>query len=157
KTLVMELPSLEIDPSVTGFHAAEIDAMLLDHEDQTADPQDDFERPEAGSSVTTVRGDLWLLGGHRLLCGDARDPRAYRRLMQGRQADMAINDPPWNVRVDGHVGGRGKVHHDEFAFASGEMTDREYRQFLFVSVRRILTACKDGALIFVFIDWRHIE
>lgn len=70
---------------------------------------------------------------------------------------MAITDPPWNVEVIGHVGGRGKRQHAEFAFASGEMSGRQYRRFLASSLKRLIVACKDGALIYVFIDWRHIE
>lgn len=70
---------------------------------------------------------------------------------------MVITDPPYNVRVRGHVGGRGKVRHGEFAFASGEMSNADYRSFLLASLKPMVEACRGGALVYVFIDWRHIQ
>ena len=71
----------------------------------------------------TRRGDLWILRKHRVLCGDARETADYPRLMKGETAAMVFTDPPYNVNFGGHVQGRGRVRHDEFAFASGEMSD----------------------------------
>ncbi|UVK55341.1 ParB N-terminal domain-containing protein [Mesorhizobium sp. AR02] len=157
--LMLDLPQLEIpdDLSITGFESGEIEAILSDHELSAADPADDIGVAPAGSPIVTRRGDLWLLGDHRLVCGDARDPASVDKLMAGKCADVAIIDPPWNVEVTGHIGGRGKTRHAEFAFASGEMNGRQYRRFLAASLKRLMAACKDGALIYVFIDWRHIE
>ena len=85
--------------------------------------------PTAGPAVTR-RGDLWILGKHRVLCGDAREPADYARLMKGELAAMVFTDPPYNVRISGHVQGRGRVKHDEFAVASGEMSDADFQSFL---------------------------
>jgi len=159
QTLMIELPQLEIpeDLSITGIESGDIDAILSDHEVSAADPADDVAVAPADSPIITRSGDLWLLGVHRLVCGDARDPGAFEKLMGGKCADVVIIDPPWNVIVNGHVSGRGTRQHAEFAFASGEMSDRQYRRFLASSYKRLLAACKDGALVYVFIDWRHIE
>ena len=155
--LLIELPELGIPLTldITGFETAEVDAILLDHAESDEEPADeDFELPR---SPVTRRGDLWQLGANRLFCGDARDSAVYDRLLRGRLADMAITDPPYNVKVTGHVGGRGKTKHDEFAFGSGEMSGRQYQLFLARSLRQLGDVCKAGALLYIFIDWRHVE
>ena len=75
-----------------------------------------------GSPAVSRLGDLWLLGRHRLLCGDAMQQAAYDALMGDERAQMVFTDPPYNVPIDGHVCGLGAVRHREFAMASGEMT-----------------------------------
>src|SRR5260370_30119013 len=101
-------------------------------------------------------GDLWILGTHRLLCGDARDPSDYQRLLEDQKADVVLTDPPFNVPIDGHVSGLGKVKHQEFAMASGEMSEREFTGFLSSFLGCAKVCCKDGAIMFVFMDWRHL-
>jgi DNA modification methylase len=157
--LSMVLPSLDapLDVSITGFEAGEIDALLGDHVDNDADPMDEAAFGIDDQAPVTHSGDLWHLGKHGLVCGDARDPAVYARLMAGRQADMVASDPPYNVPVQGHVGGRGKVRHGEFAFASGEMSDAEYRRFLIASLGGMADVCRPGALLYSFIDWRHVQ
>jgi len=126
------LVDLEFDIEVTGFSLAEID-FALDHAAES-DP-DGSEQPEdtipaaIGPAVTRL-GDLWQLGRHRLLCGDARDANDYRLLMGGSSADLVFTDPPYNVPIDGHVSGMGAVKHREFAFASGEMSEQQFTAFL---------------------------
>lgn len=91
------------------------------------------------------------------MCGDARESETVGKLFEGNIASLIVTDPPYNVKVQGHVGGRGKTKHDEFAFASGEMSDEEFKGFLRASIQVMLTHSADGALIFAFMDWRHIE
>jgi DNA modification methylase len=100
-------------------------------------------------------GDLWVLGVHRLICGDARAPDSYDRLLSGKEADLLFTDPPYNVRIDGHVSGLGRVRHSEFAMASGEMTETQYTSFLTDSLGLAVKASRDGALHYVCMDWRH--
>ena len=75
-------------------------------------------------------GDLWQLGKHLLICGDSTNEDAYRQLMGTERADFIFTDPPYNVRIDGHVSGLGSIKHREFAMASGEMTQDQFVQFL---------------------------
>jgi DNA modification methylase len=96
------------------------------------------------------------LGPHRLLCGDARSAGDVDRLMAGRQARMTFTDPPFNVPVVGHVRGRGRAKHREFAFASGEMSGSQYRAFLQECLGHVARVSRDGAIVFVCIDWRHM-
>jgi DNA modification methylase len=139
---------------LTGFEPGEIDELFADLTDTDEDPSDDL--PALARTTTARLGDLWLLGRHRLLCGDARSGPSLSTVMAGTQAAMVITDPPYNVRVQGHVSGRGKTRHSEFAFASGEMSDRAYRQFLATTLGNMAEVCVGGALIFTFIDWRHV-
>jgi len=75
------------------------------------------------------------MGSHRLLCSDARDPDAYRILLQTQRVHLALTDAPFNVAIDGHA--RRLGHHREFAMASGEMTETEYIAFLKIVFRNM--------------------
>jgi hypothetical protein len=96
--------------------------------------------------VVSKQSDLWLLGPHRLICGDARDAETYHRLLDSDRADLVFTDPSYNVRVDGHVSGLGRVRHREFAMASGEMTDEEFISFLNCIFQRLSDVSRDGRL-----------
>src|SRR5215208_5648545 len=85
--------------------------------------------PPTGPLVTRP-GDLWLMGDHRLICGDSRERSTYDALMGSDVADLVFSDPPYNVPIKGHVCGLGSVQHEEFAFASGEMSETEFVDFL---------------------------
>lgn len=154
--LSLLLPVMDLDLDITGFSTGELDQILIDHEADASDPADDSEPDGEGADVT-VFGDIWQLGNHRLLCGDARDEAGIDNLFGSKHAAMVITDPPYNVSVKGHVGGRGKVQHKEFAFASGEMSRKEYAEFLSQTIDQMVRVSADGALIYVFIDWRHVE
>lgn len=129
---LQELIDIDFDVDLTGFSLAEIDVILDDAREADPDARDAPEDavPEPSAVVVTQRGDLWKLGEHYLLCGDARYPADFARLMQGRKADLVFTDPPYNVRIDGNVCGLGSVKHREFAFASGEMSEGEFTRFL---------------------------
>src|SRR5439155_2589551 len=70
---------------------------------------------------------------------------------------MVFTDTPYNVPIDGHVGGAGAIKHREFAMASGEMTSAEFTDFLRTSFERLVEASVDGSIHFVCIDWRHLN
>lgn len=154
--LAIELEELIIegaDITITGFAPAEIDQLKLDFEN-AADPIDDV--PPAPEKPVSKFGDLWLLGRHRLLCGDARNAENVEKLCGIERAAMAFLDPPYNVKVADIVG-RGSVQHAEFAMASGEMSSDEFRGFLHATLQNAATCSRDGAVHFVCMDWRHIE
>ena len=134
----------------------EIEAVLnLDLLDDT-DPLNDI--PQIDDSASRVqRGDLYQLGNHRLYCGDALDEQSYQILLGDRKVDMVFTDAPYNVKIDGHVGNSGNVQHREFKMASGEMSVDEFTAFLTQAHHNMASVCRDGALIFSCMDWRHIE
>jgi DNA modification methylase len=101
------------------------------------------------------RGDVWILGSHRLLCGDSRDPAAFDQLMELDLARMVFSDPPFNVKVDGHVGGLGRTKHAEFAMASGEMSQAQFTAFLQTAFANAADVSMNGAIHYQCMDWRH--
>ncbi len=148
---------LDFDVEITGFDTAELD-LLLDEGEEAAEPDPADEVPPVALGPAITRpGDLWLLGEHRLLCGDARDGAALQRLMAEEAARMVFTDPPYNVKIDGHVGGAGKVKHREFAMASGEMSREQFTRFLTEVLGNMAEASCDGSIHFVCMDWRHMN
>ena len=158
--LAIELQALidiEFDPTITGFSLAEIDLTL---DAAQAASQDTIDRadvvPEPPLVPVSRPGDLWKLGHHAVLCGDAQSAKNVERLMGGKKADLIFTDPPYNVPVDGHVCGLGSVQHREFAFASGEMSKAEFTAFLSTTLGNAALVARDGAIAFVCMDWRHM-
>ena len=142
------------DLALTGFEIGEIDFTLgnvaADGEPETV--------PEPDTSIPAVTrtGDVWCVGRHRLVCGDALERETYSLLLDGEAAQMVFTDPPYNVRIDGHVSGKGAVRHREFAMASGEMSREAFTLFLRTAFTRLAEVSSDGAIHFVCMDWRHM-
>lgn len=152
------LVDLEFDVTVTGFSLAEIDLTLDQAREAATEGFDEADEvPERPATAVTRFGDVWCLGRHRLLCGDARSDSDVRRLAGSAPIDLIFTDPPYNVPVDGHVSGLGAVRHREFAFASGEMTRAEFTSFLTMTLQNAASVAKDGAIAFVCMDWRHMR
>ena len=159
--LAIELQGLladDFDLELTGFNIAEIDFIIEDAESanpQASDPADDAVPQSEGPAVTRM-GDLWLLGRHKLVCGDAQDIQSFQRLLGNEQVDLLFTDPPYNVKIDGNVCGLGSVKHREFAFASGEMSEDEFTGFLRTTLGNASNLMRDGAIAYVCMDWRHM-
>ncbi len=148
---------LEIDITSTGFEMGEIDVLIEGLNSYTGpDPDDDIPPVDPDQPNVSELGELWLLGDHRLLCGNALDAKIYARLLDGEQAQMVFTDPPYNVPVDGHVSGLGSVRHAEFAMASGEMSEEAFTAFLKTVFGLMVDHSVDGAIHFVCMDWRHL-
>ena len=146
----------DIDVQITGFEMAEVDLMIQSLEKGSASAEDEVPEVDETGPAVSVAGDLWRLGDQRLLCGDARDGDAYHRLMDGDRARLVFTDPPYNVRVDGHTSGLGKITHRDFAMASGEMTEAEFIVFLETVLTNMVDVSIDGALHYICMDWRHL-
>lgn len=146
---------LSFDLEVTGFETAEID-LLIDGPTVAVKADGADLVPDQQAEAVSRLGDLWHLGDHRLICADACDKLAYTDLMAGEQARLIFADAPYNVPIDGHVGGLGAVKHREFQMASGEMTPAEFEQFLKTVFANMAEASIDGAIHFLCMDWRHM-
>ncbi|WP_066803150.1 site-specific DNA-methyltransferase [Sphingomonas asaccharolytica] len=160
--LKLELGSIiELDPAfdlaLTGFADAELEGLLAAIDAAERPSADEIPEPAIDGASVSAPGQLWTLGRHRLICGDARDPAVYARLLGGERAGMVITDPPYNVPISGHVCGLGKVQHREFAMASGEMSGAEFEGFLKEVLQNLSDASVDGSIHYVFMDWRHIR
>ena len=152
------LIDLEFDVTLTGFSLAEIDLTLDAARDGDPDGAAGAEDqiPAMAAQAVTQAGDLWLLGRHRLLCGDARRPEDYEKLLGDQRADLVFTDPPYNVPIDGHVCGLGRIRHREFAMGVGEMSEATFTAFLAETLGAAATVSRDGAIAFVCMDWRHL-
>jgi DNA modification methylase len=155
KELTPLLADAGLDIHLTGFEAVEIDQLVTDFEANAADPEDSIDPKWSKDGVISKPGDLWVLGPHRLLCGDARSTADIARLMAHCRADVAFLDVPYNVRIGGVVG-RGRTKHSEFAMASGEMSSADYVRFLGIALNAAASVSRAGALHYVCTDWRHI-
>ncbi len=145
---------LDFDVSVTGFEVGEIDLILQEAAAQEEEKDEEPVEIRSGPAVTKP-GDIWLLGDHRLICGDALDASTYHALMEGRRADVVFADPPYNVKIDGNVCGKGAIRHREFAMASGEMTEAEFFDFLCTALSLLERHSRSGSVHFICMDWRH--
>jgi len=146
---------LDFDVGLTGFSIPEIDGILEAVAPEEPDDPADDEVPETASRRVHP-GDVWRLGRHRLVCGDALDPAVVGGLMAGQVARMVFSDPPYNVPIDGHVGNSGKVQHREFAMASGEMSSEAFTGFLTTALGNMADHAVDGSIHFLCMDWRHM-
>jgi DNA modification methylase len=158
-----ELESIElalpaVDLTLSGFSVPEIDSLRGAYAAaQLNDLVDDLPEVAPPDAAVSRTGDLFLLKGHRLVCGDATDADVLAQLMGEDQADQLFTDPPYNVAVDGHVSGNGKICHREFQMASGEMTASEFTSFLRESLSAAATHMIDGALAYVCMDHAHLD
>ena len=151
-----ELIDLGEDVVVSGFEEAEIDFLLLDEEESDDGAAERDPAPAATDKAVSEPGDLWVLGRHRLLQADARDPKSYEHLMlSGEQARLVLTDEPYNVPNVGHV--TSQAHHREFAMAAGEMSREEFAAFNRAWMSSAAFYVIDGGLIGTFIDWRSVE
>jgi DNA modification methylase len=153
------LVDLDFDVELSGFSLAEIDLVIDEASESDPDGRDAAEDavPFAAGQAVSRKGDLWLLGRHQLLCGDARSADDFAVLMDGAKADVVFTDPPYNVKIDGNVCGLGTVKHREFAFASGEMSRAQFTTFLTETLGNVASVMRDGAIAFVCMDWRHMS
>jgi 16S rRNA G966 N2-methylase RsmD len=157
--LAIELQSLaelgfELD--FTGFEPAEID-LIIEELDGSDDKAEETTPAYSDGPAVTRRGDIWMLGEHALVCGDARDPAAYRLLMRGERARFVFTDPPYNVPIDGHVCGLGRIRHKDFAMGCGEMSSAQFTQLLAGVFALLCNHSVDGAIHQVCMDWRHMR
>ena len=146
--------ALDFDIEDTGFELADIDLRIQSLEPaDAADAADEFQEPEG--PIVSRLGDLWHLGPHRLLCGDALDPAAHAALLGTEQAGCVFMDPPYNVKIDGHAVGKGRTKHREFAMASGEMSSSQFSGFLGAVLHEVRGNADAAAVCFMCMDWRH--
>lgn len=141
----VELPDLRFED--IGFDAAEVDQAIA----ATPVTEEPEKRLAPTSAILSKVGDIWLLGGHRVACGDAKDSAAYARLLGGNRAQMCWTDPPYGCAVQGFVSSRG---HREFVEASGELDGAGLKGFFHGFCAALADHVDPGAVIELCIDWR---
>lgn len=160
KIELADIEKLDFDCGLqlTGFDNAEIDTILTDKPEEKKPDEELNALPFIKQSeIVTRQGDIWKLGKHKIICGDSLKEETFSKLFIKKIADMVFTDPPYNVKIDGHVCGKGSNKHKEFAMASGEMSHTEFTNFLTKSFTLLKKFSKGGSLHFVCMDWRHID
>jgi DNA modification methylase len=147
-----DLIKLDFDVELTGFSTGEVD-LLIDGSQQppAADPADDLVGLGREGPAVSQFGDVWELGRHRLVCGDAQRGETYERLLRGDLAEMMVTDP--NIQAMG----RGKVRDREFPMASSEISGAAFSALLDRFIRSAVSASRDGAIHYIFMDWCHLH
>lgn len=154
KAEVQDFLEIAYDVSITGFDQVEIDMVLATDDVPSGAVEDAPPRPNPNALAVSKLGDLWILGKHRITCGDSRNAATLARLMGSTAAQMVFTDPPFNVPVR-TISGLGKHKHREFEMASGEMTRDEFTLFLQTFLEGALVHLRDGGLAYVCMDWKH--
>ena len=151
--LQIALPEFGLDLGITGFDPGEIDSIIEDFAEDRADPSDEI--PELEASVTARTDDVFILGPHRLVVGDAKDEQSFIHLMQSDMAEMAFLDPPYNVPINGYAAGHGRTKYREFANASGEMSPDQFIGFLKKTLGLCARFTINGGITYCCMDWKH--
>lgn len=157
KEEIEKLMKFDITVEDLGFDTVDYDEIfLINDSDESKVHNTDKEEEgwlEANIPPKVKFGDLWRLGDHFVYCGDSLLARSFEILMQGELAQIVITDPPYNCNITSHVCGLGKTQHEEFAMASGEMTETEFAEFISKFMQNLIKFSIDGSLHYIFMDW----
>lgn len=138
--LIADLQGADFDVSLTGFEPAELDALFKDSL-KDGIHEDDFDvDAELQKPALTKQGDVWMLGQHRLVCGDSTKADAFNVLMDGKLANLVVTDPPYNVNYEGSA---GKIKNDN-------MGNEAFYEFLLEAFKNTEAAMAKDASIYVF-------
>jgi len=158
--LALELQELSVeldfDVTITGFETGEVDVLISGLSEDARDEADQVPEIDRSRPAVSQLGDVWRIGDHYLLCGNALAEESYARLLADQKAQLVFTDPPYNVAIAGNVSGLGRHKHREFAMASGEMSQAEFTKFLNTTFQRLRDASCDGSIHFICMDWRHM-
>ena len=147
----------ELNLDITGFDFKEIDVLLADNKpNEKADEKLNSVPYVPENEIVSQHGDVWLLGKHKVICGDARQEETYQRLFEEVKVNMVFIDPPYNVKIQGHVCGAGQTKHKDFAFGSGERNEAEVISFLKSSLANKAKYSTENSIHYVCMDCRHI-
>ena len=153
---LQHLVDIGFDVDLTGFEPAETDLIIEGMGEESEQPENLVPAGSDGPVVSRL-GDVWQLGKHMLVCGDSTEAATYRLLMADERAEFIFTDPPYNVRIDGHVSGLGRIRHREFAMASGEMNESQFVAFLSKVYSLLCQYSNDGSIHQICMDWRHMR
>ena len=141
--LQKELDAIEMDMNQYKFDYDEL--MVGSEEDIVEDNPPD---PDEENEPTAKRGDIWILGNHRLMCGDSTIEEDVKKLMNGRQADLLQTDPPYNVSYVGKT-------KDALTIRNDSMSNKEFLEFLTKAFKRATESMKAGAVFYVWLADRE--
>ena len=152
--LLVEFDNLDIDLSATGFSSPELDILMYTSNLAAAD---DEVEPDPPKVPVSQMGDLWRLGNHLILCGDATVAENYKHLLAETLAHAVFTDCPWNIEIEGFVSGLGAIKHSNFKMAAGEMSPAEFAKFCDTFNFLCAQHLADEGVFFSCIDWRSVD
>lgn len=159
--VIENLGKFDISFEDLGFETVDYDKIFLNNDSEESEvknsEQETADWLDANIPKRANLWDLWRLGDNFILCANSLLQKAFEILMQGELAQIVITDPPYNCKVNGHVCGSGKIKHEEFAMASGEMTEAEFAEFISGFMQHLVKFSSDGSLHYIFMDWRNIN
>lgn len=148
----------ELNLDITGFDFKEIDVLLADDKpNEKADKKLNSVPYVPENEIVSQHGDIWLLGKHKIICGNSLKEETFEKLLGDIRVNMVFADVPFNTKIQGHVCGAGQIKHKEFAFASGEMNEAEFISFLKTSMANIAKYSVENSVHYICMDWRHIS
>lgn len=146
KDLLEELNSGDFDVELTGFDMEEMEELMTQYFDEEEIKEDEFDIDEAAEQAKektrSSSGDIWQLGNHKLLVGDATNENDILALMGEKEADMVFTDPPYNVDYEGRTVEKLKIQNDKFE-------DEEFYQFLLAAHKNMFKAVRPGGALYV--------
>lgn len=153
----LELALPDISLSVSGFQLPEIDLMTSSLQQTSWSDLDETPESVPQRAPVTKIGDAWVFDdNHVLLCGNSTDPEAVTGLMAGERAAAVATDPPYNLKAR-EYSGKGRNRHGDFRQAAGELSRPEFTGFLTSGFAAVLPHLTTGALIYAFMDWKHVR
>ena len=159
--VIENLGKFDISFEDLGFETVDYDKIFLNSDSEESEvknsEQETADWLDANIPKKANLWDLWRLGDNFILCANSLLQKAFEILMQGELAQIVITDPPYNCKVNGHVCGSGKIKHNEFAMASGEMTEAEFAEFISGFMQHLVQFSSNGSLHYIFMDWRNIN
>jgi DNA modification methylase len=156
RLVLEELARVDFDLDLTGFDAPEIDDYLNLDLPKANVEETGSDIPPVGTHPVSTQGAIWLANNHLVGCGSATDFAFVQRVLKGRLAAVGFVDPPYNLKVDGFVSGKGRHRHREFVQGAGELSSDAYFQLLLNSLSVLKASSTPAALIYACIDWRHV-
>ncbi|MFN5822034.1 MAG: DNA modification methylase [Novosphingobium sp.] len=151
--LLIEFEELGFDLGATGFSLPELDIIMSGNPADTKKPNEE-KLIEVPDEPVSQLGDLWLMGKHRLLCGDSTSAESYALVLKGDLTDCIFTDCPWNIPIEGFVSSN---KHKDFKMGVGEWNDAEFAGFCETFHKLNTDHLKDGCCFYSFIDWRSVD
>lgn len=151
--LLVEFDELGFQIETTGFSLPELDIIMTPPAVGVTEGAPEMV-PAPPENPVSLPGDLWILGKHRLLCGDATSPDAHLAVLEDQHADIIFTDCPWNIPIEGFVSGLGKNKHADFKMGAGEMSAEQFSAFCATFHELGASHLKAGGAFYSCIDWR---
>ena len=151
ENLLKELKTENFDLELSGFNSEEINDLLDDFFETTEDEFDVDKAVEEIKTPISKKGDIWILGNHRLMCGDSTSPEDVDNLINGETIDLCITDPPYNVNYGSiNESGYGKQRENGNKILNDNMDDESFYLFLKAFYTQMIRVLKPGGVYYIF-------